>query len=904
MLAGKEEQKAYVPADTVSAEHNESARWQRELQSLTAIATIASRTSDLSTALATALHSLSETLDADAAAVYLLQEGRLVQHAQHGLPLSNADLGEPDASYLAFLSSPQIVGGATEGAMRIPPTLRGEGFRSLASIPLRATEGFIGLLLAASHREDRFSSTQLPYLTTVGYQLAAALQNVRRYEAVRQAQELAETVERVSVAIGTSLDLAEVLERILDHIDRLLPFDSANIMLIEGGQARIHTARGYEAFNDHPAVKGQSLDIISIPILRTLVEEMTPVAVADAQKDTDWVPLPGGAHISSWLGVPLIVQGRVVGLLALDSITPHLYSEQHLRIASAFAPHAAIAIENARLYGELARWNERLETLVAERTLELESSERQLRSRNAELNALNAAARSVTSTLERDAVLAGILRSACALLQVARGTLMIVDETTDELRVVAAEGSPPQEKPLLAMRVGEGLAGWVAETGEALVVEDARQDPRFVLRRTDDDLHAMMILPLQAQGQVIGVLNLSTTSPERHFSKSERWLAEAFAAHAAAALENARLYDSVRTSETRYRAIFETAPIAFLVLDREGHIVDMNRYALKRVPWGKQRSETAADADTFFEDAAAKACGLAQGLRRVLETGDPFTADDVLLETTETDAQEWANVRMVALRDGEGRVGGALLMMELTTQRKQLEAQLMHSERLAAMGQLAASIAHEINNPLAILKTTVQWVQRQTRRGEDVSEELDDLNGEIDRLARLLLGLLDFSRPAAETLAPIEINHLIRSLTSLLKPQLEQQRIRLDLDLDDASPTILGSPDQLKQVLLNLVSNAQDAIPKEGGVLTLSTTRQGECLIIRVRDSGSGISPEDQQRIFEPFFSTKGVKGTGLGLARVYNIVKGHEGEIKIESERGKGTTITISFPLKPAPTV
>jgi signal transduction histidine kinase len=221
----------------------------------------------------------------------------------------------------------------------------------------------------------------------------------------------------------------------------------------------------------------------------------------------------------------------------------------------------------------------------------------------------------------------------------------------------------------------------------------------------------------------------------------------------------------------------------------------------------------------------------------------------------------------------------------------------MQSERMAATGELAAQIAHEINNPLGIIKNYV-GIAKMLMADEDPNREnLRIVDQEINRTAGIVRRLLKFARPGTEDIQSVQINQVLEELLALLRGQLFREKIEVSTKLAENLPEVSVSTDQMRQVFLNLIKNAEDAM-HEGGTLDVRSQYRKGRVEVTISDTGCGIPPEDVKNIFEPFFTTKGVKGTGLGLSVSYGIVKNYNGEISVESEPGIGTTFTIQLPV------
>jgi signal transduction histidine kinase/DNA-binding response OmpR family regulator len=229
---------------------------------------------------------------------------------------------------------------------------------------------------------------------------------------------------------------------------------------------------------------------------------------------------------------------------------------------------------------------------------------------------------------------------------------------------------------------------------------------------------------------------------------------------------------------------------------------------------------------------------------------------------------------------------------------RETQGRLVEAEKLAGMGRMAASLAHEINNPLAIIRSGLELVAQQHLPETPIGELVLGLDDEVARIARLLHTLVHFYQPTNDGIPP-DLNHLIISLMHISKPQLDRANIKLYQELATDLPPPAISSDACKQVMINLVRNAIDAMP-EGGNMTIRSAHYRGQIYLSVADTGTGILPEHRERIFEPFFSTKGVTGTGLGLAVVYGILQQAGGTITVDSTMGAGSTFTIRLPIAP----
>ncbi|MBI3762812.1 MAG: hypothetical protein HY260_13270 [Chloroflexi bacterium] len=261
---------------------------------------------------------------------------------------------------------------------------------------------------------------------------------------------------------------------------------------------------------------------------------------------------------------------------------------------------------------------------------------------------------------------------------------------------------------------------------------------------------------------------------------------------------------------------------------------------------------------------------------------------------------EW-EISTYPIRDESGQTLQAIVFAQDVTEKRRLEASLAQSEKLAAVGQLAAGVAHEINNPLAAIIANTQLLQRELPADDERQESVDLIARAGDRAMRVVRSLLDFARQDHYEFAPTDINATIRSAATLVAHQLMAHSITLACDLSPDLPSIQASHDHLQGVWLNFLLNARDGLNGEKGEIRVTSRRQANEIHVTVADTGTGIAPERLPRIFEPFYTTKEPgRGTGLGLSACHRIVKQHGGHILVDSHIGQGTAFTVVLPVSP----
>ncbi len=232
---------------------------------------------------------------------------------------------------------------------------------------------------------------------------------------------------------------------------------------------------------------------------------------------------------------------------------------------------------------------------------------------------------------------------------------------------------------------------------------------------------------------------------------------------------------------------------------------------------------------------------------------------------------------------------------------KASQAQLVQSGKMAAVGQLAAGVAHEVNNPLQIILSRVQLLMIRHQEKDGLVTDLRLIESNVKRISRIIRSLLDFARhnSGEEEHKEIDLVYLVNQTLNLMHHLLEKGKVdaRIHVEGEQAS-RIAGNTGEMEQVFLNLIINALQAMPEEGGDLEIDIDRTDDQVVVRLQDSGEGIPEENLPRIFDPFFTTREESGgTGLGLSIIFGIVEKHNGRIEVDSDVGQGTTFTLSFP-------
>jgi signal transduction histidine kinase len=261
-----------------------------------------------------------------------------------------------------------------------------------------------------------------------------------------------------------------------------------------------------------------------------------------------------------------------------------------------------------------------------------------------------------------------------------------------------------------------------------------------------------------------------------------------------------------------------------------------------------------------------------------------------------------ANLAIAPLVSREFQVIGRIILVDDITERVGLESQLTQAEKMSSIGLLAAGVAHEVNTPLAVISSYAQMLSKRVQSDPKQAELLEKITAQTFRASEIVNNLLNFSRTSGTEFSEVDVNQVITETLALLEHQFKAARVRVREELTPGLTPIQGNAGKLQQVFLNLFLNARDAMTG-GGTLSV-TTENGSGVNVAISDTGSGIAQEHIDRIYDPFFTTKGSanegqrRGTGLGLSVTYGIIQEHAGKIRVESRPGQGTTFHLEFPL------
>ncbi|HEY7501343.1 MAG TPA: ATP-binding protein [Vicinamibacterales bacterium] len=542
-----------------------------------------------------------------------------------------------------------------------------------------------------------------------------------------------------------------------------------------------------------------------------------------------------------------------------------------------------------------------------------------------ELQTINEIADGVSRSLELDDVLTGALQKIVRAFDALGASIRLRDDRTGKYEVTASVG------PLRTQQLWAGSNAWLSDeviaTRTAVIVDDLKQqNPPGA--RADQLVRSGISLPLLAGEDLLGVLTVGAASPRRFDIADERLLA-IIAGQIVVAVQNARLHDSVRSGKQEWERTFDAISDPIGVFDRQGRLLRGNTAlaALLDCPVTKMRGATCADVGLCGgncpncavgralrgEEAERAEITLADG--RILSV-TTFPVDNTLagasvVQVAKNVTEETRSARRLQTLSDE--LGKANAQLTATLDRlKSTQAQLLQAEKLSAIGQLVAGVAHELNNPLTSVIGFAQLLETEwkagegTRSPEAIGRDLRKIAEESGRAASIVRNLLAFARRQTAARAPHDIKDIIDRVLALRTYEFRLSSIELVTEFETGLPQVVADGGQLQQALLNLVLNAERAMRgRNTRRLTVGArfdARAG-AVEISIGDTGHGIEHANLSRIFDPFFTTRDVgEGTGLGLSICYGIVRDHGGQIAVASKVHVGTTFTMLLPARTQP--
>jgi signal transduction histidine kinase len=552
----------------------------------------------------------------------------------------------------------------------------------------------------------------------------------------------------------------------------------------------------------------------------------------------------------------------------------------------------------------------------------------------------------IHSTLDSQEALQLIVSEAVRLMNASSGSVVLINPTSGFLEISASQNLPGSARKI-QLRIGEGVTGWVARHGKPARVGDVTQDARYVAARRG--VKSELAVPLEVNGETRGVINVDSDRLDA-FSADDQDLLEQLAVQAAKVIHNTWLYEQLRLKVHLFESLSSVSRTINSTLNLDEALRVITREACELMRARMCSLMMLDESREWLDLRASYGAGAAYIKKPRLSVGESLLGvvarrkKPMQIANVQTSGR-YQNIE-VARREGlisllsvpllfagqsigtlnvytsrlynfsneEIRILSALAELSAIAIEKarlyerivDVEEQLRQNEKLSALGLLAAEVAHEIRNPLTVMKLLYHSLDLKFPASDPRAKDARIIDAKIEHLNKIVEQILDFARTTEPKLSPVNLNDLVEELGLLVRHKLANQNIKLRRDLQSILPPVMGDAPQLEQAFLNLILNAAEAMP-DGGMLTIKSReiRQSRSIAqpthvtVEFKDTGKGMSEELQKHAFTAVLSTTKAKGTGLGLAIVGRIIETHRGEIRIKSKIGHGTSIIITLPVK-----
>ena len=676
-----------------------------------------------------------------------------------------------------------------------------------------------------------------------------------------------ELLYNISRELAGALDLRAVLRRVLFLSMQNVGAISGSIIVVDNQGEPVDSAiiTG-EVVHDHTT---QQLKITyQRGLAGWVAQHRQAVLIPNTLEDPRWLRRPDDAPDRSGpksaVSAPLLARDQLIGVMTLVHPKPGFFHQDHLNLVQAISDQAGIAVLNARLYNE---------------------SQRQARV----MTALANSAIAITGSLDLHEVLQRILQQTSQALQVDTVSLALIEPHTHELVFKASTGKQSDKVIGIRLKIGQGIAGWVAQHGEGAIVNDVQHDKRFydgVDLQTGFKSKAIACAPMYWRGEVIGVLEALNPNSGA-FDPDALNVLTGIGSLAGTAIRHAQLFEDLQAAHQRYHELFEDSIDAIFITDWEGRIVEANHQA-------EQIACISADGlrNTFLQNLSVVNHDVLGENFRELATRKTIDYEATLQTEFGHTIPVHVYVRQVMIDN----ISYLQWILHDITERKRLET---------LRNDLISMIYHDLRSPLANIVSSLDVLETMLPLENEpaLKSLLNIAVRSTERIQRLTNSLLDMRRlEAGQPLSNPQITAtetLIQDSVDAVRSTAETKNQTVTIDLPQSIPPVLADGDMIRRVLINLLENAVKYSP-QGSQITIGTQPHGEMVQIWVKDTGPGIPPAEHERIFDKFsrlHNGEKVRGFGLGLAYCRLAVEAHGGSIWVESQVGQGATFRFTLP-------
>ncbi|MDM8531073.1 GAF domain-containing protein [Anaerolineales bacterium HSG25] len=748
-------------------------------------------------------------------------------------------------------------------------------------IPLTYHGEVVGLVeVGSSHETRRFTKNDLRLAETIIAQVAVAIEHARLHD--ETTRRLAETtvLQEVMTVAASTLDFDEVLNDTIKALHRILGIERLAVFLpVYGDEAYVwaHSATiGFDSI-------GPDAIPLENSIIGLVIQYQKPKLINDIHEtNTDnFAP-----DTESAMYVPIILDNEVAAILGAESPRLNAFTAIELDLFSAIAAELAIALKNAKLFQiehQLAQQRQALMDIFADLSLELQP----------------------------DILFQRIIERAVQVIPHADAGSLIVPQG-QVFGYVAAVGlnlkklqkyTFSRERMIKDLPPIQQVRRLTAKELTEISLKNIQTEDKFDSFQ-NIGLHKIQCtiqVRLQVGDEILGLLSIDSFFAPSVFNAYDEQTLLLFANQAAIALQNARLFNEIRTAEANYRDLFDNANDFIITLDSNFTITNANNGVL--ITTGYSFDELLGQHLTRFIPHSQT-----PSLYKIIKflMNKPHKSNMFEITVRGSQNQEILLEAMIRIQRKEGASTSIHCIARDVTQRRALEQELQQTEKLSAIGKLVAGVAHELNNPLT---TVIGYASLLREMGlpEEYQADLDTIFRHAQRARFIVKDLLTFAQKVKLNALPININDVILSAVSQLKPTLQGHNIQVTSQIDFGIPLIMGDAHQLEQVFINLLTNASQALApqKSPRQVKITSAVNKNSVILSLADNGPGIPDHVINQVFEPFFSTKKMgHGTGLGLSICFGVIREHKGRIWVENQTNGGAIFYIQLPVANTPTV
>ncbi len=808
--------------------------------------------------------------------------------------------------------------------------------RSMLAVPLIAGGQKLGAILVVFNQAQTIGPEDIDLGEQAANQIALAIAKMRLLQAEREQRELAETLHDIGTALTATMDFETLLDVTLTQIQRVVPYDTANITLLERGEIHVARAVGYEDFTNAlpDLLVDKPFSLSSFVTFRQVVETRQTLCIPDTRQFEGWVVTTATRHIRSWIGVPLLMGDEVIGFVCVDKTQPGFYDEGHKQRLAALANQVALALQQAQLFAESQRQAQRWAILndLAAQMVGLVTVQ--------ELTDL--VVQRLYEDFDYDNVVVFMVDPAdprWLLLQSVAGVYAFMTDGRD-----------------LRQAVGEGLIGRAAACGEYMLANDTAVHPDF-FQPPGFNVRAELSVPIKIDQTVLGVLNVDSHNPHT-FGPADISLLTIVADQLATAIQKARLFElthqraleleilSIVSAQLRaahtvtdmltivleniVQAVNAAVGVVYLIDATDDYVISRAVYPEGRYVLGLKhrlgqgitgyvaqtgKSYEASDlqADPLLHRHVGEDDYLSQlhtSVALPLQTEDhivgvihvgfssehQFSDAERQLLTSLTDIAANALYRAQVMASLEERVE------ERTMALRQANIRLQELDRLKS--KFISDVTHELRTPVANLNLYLDLLR--LGRPEKKDHYLEVIENQVGRLTQLVQTTMQ--APEVATMTPPEqfvavgLERVVQTAVATYIDRAKEGGLEIQLHVPPALPAVKGDQAQLAQAVQALLANAINYTHAGCVTVTLSWQPVAGMVCLQVKDTGMGIDEEDMPYIFDRFYRGRKVgqltiPGVGVGLFLAKEIVEWHNGRIHVESTPGIGTTCVVYLP-------